>query len=92
MPDPTLQDVLEEVRALRAEIRTRDLVPVAELADALGVTERTIKRQCSRHGIPLRDMHGAPKQSGSRARPYVSRSEWARKEKMHTQAVRRRDG
>ena len=101
MPSDTEEAILEELRALRREVRDlkqqslgrgRDLVPLADLADELGVARSTIYRRLKQKGIPVRTANGAPKEEGDRSAAYVSRSEWEGGEELHTHSVRKEDG
>jgi len=101
MPSDTEEAILDELRALRREVRDlrrqslrrgRDLVPLADLADELGVARSTIYRRLEEKGIPIRTANGAPKEEGDRSAAYVSRSEWEGGEELHTQTVRQQDG
>ncbi|WP_103029993.1 helix-turn-helix domain-containing protein [Salinibacter altiplanensis] len=103
MPSDTEQDILEEIqaqreelRALRQEVRSlkrgRDLVPLADLAEELGVARSTIYRRLEENGIPIRTAGGAPKEEGDRSAAYVSRSEWEGGKELHTRTVREEDG
>jgi predicted transcriptional regulator len=101
MPSDTEEAILDELRALRREVQAlkrqsvtqgRDLVPVRELAEELGVTPRTVRRRADRHGIPIRTATGAPKEDGDRSRAFVSRTEWEAEEELHTRTVRKEDG
>jgi len=101
MPSDTEEAILDELRALRREVRDlkrqslgrgRDLVPLADLADELGVARSTIYRRLEEKSIPIRTASGAPKEEGDRSAAYVSRSEWEGGEELHTHSVRKEDG
>jgi len=100
--DITMADLMAELRAQREEIESlrrevrrqgrKELPRLAELADEVGVSERTLRRKLERHDIPIRDSHGFPKEPGDRSAAHVSRSEWENQEEIGTQAVRARAG
>jgi len=98
MPDAT-QEILEEVRALRDEVRElhrqvgRDELPrLQDLADELGIGRSTLYAKLDRKGIPVRDSHGVPKGDGDRSAAHVSRTEWEAAEELDTRTVRQRAG
>jgi hypothetical protein len=98
MPDAT-QEILEEVRALRDEVRElhrqvgRDELPrLQDLADEIGVARSTLYSKLDRKGIPVRDSHGFPKSDGDRSAAHVSRTEWEAAEELDTRTVRQRAG
>ena len=86
-----LDDIEGQLRGMRREA-TSDLVPLADLAEELGVARSTIYRRLKQKGIPVRTANGAPKEEGDRSAAYVSRSEWEGGEELHTRTVRHEDG
>lgn len=85
----------EEIESLRREVRRqgrKELPRLAELAEEVGVSERTLRRKLRKAGIPIRDSHGFPKEKDDRSAAHVSRSEWESQEEIGTQAVRARAG
>lgn len=105
--EPTLSDVMaavkaqsrelretrEELRQVKRELREeRELVPVGDLADELGVSRRTIYRRLETHEIPRRGAQGYPKESGDTTASYVSRTEWESRGEVATRAVRENAG
>lgn len=86
-----LDDIEGQLRGMRREA-TSDLVPLADLAEELGVARSTIYRRLEEKGIPIRTANGAPKEEGDRSAAYVSRSEWEGGEELHTRTVRHEDG
>ena len=86
-----LDDIEGQLRGMRREA-TSDLVPLADLAEELGVARSTIYRHLEEKGIPIRTANGAPKEEGDRSAAYVSRSEWEGGEELHTRTVRHEDG
>ena len=90
---------MKEVRALREEVadlkaqQRRDELPrLQAFADELGISRSTMYAKLERRGIPVRDSHGYPKDSGDRSAAHVSRTEWEEGEQIDTRTVRQRAG
>lgn len=106
MPDATdtievqasaLRALTDEVRQLRREVRRladdrEELPRLRDLAEELGVVPSTMYRKLDKHGIPVRDSHGYPKEEGDRSAAHVSRTEWEARERKDTRSVRRAAG
>jgi hypothetical protein len=102
MSEITIDDVFEELRAQRKEIRSlrrelrkqsrNELPRLQDFADELGLGRTTMYEKLGRRGIPVRDSHGFPKEEGDRSAAHVSRTEWEEGERVDTRTVRRKAG
>ena len=75
------------MKRVEEECPVGHLIHVDRLAVTLGCCRKTIYNTCERHGIPLRDKHGAPKRRGDRTAVFVNRKEWMMKRRLHGRAL-----
>lgn len=97
MPETAETDLQARVQTLEAKLarlerrlagEKEELPRLQALADELDVTPRTVYRKLDKHGIPVRDSHGYPKEEGDRSAAHVSRTEWEARERKDTRSVR----